>query len=281
VQRLIALIALCGAVAAQPRRIVSTAPSITETLFALGLGDRVVGVSRYCHYPPEAATRTSVGTYLYPNIEVIAALRPDLVITQAPADSAVPQLRRMGLQVLTLEQGSLETIFAAMRSIGERCGVADRAAKLVAGIQARLSSIRERTAGRPRRSLIFIVGRSPGRLENITAVGKGSYLNELIEIGGGVNALAGTVMPYPRVSVESILGLNPDVLVDMGDMSDTVSVSEQHKREVVKMWAGLPGLKAARGRIFAVASDIFVVPGPRVVEAAEAFEKMLHPEAAR
>jgi iron complex transport system substrate-binding protein len=144
-------------------------------------------------------------------------------------------------------------------------------------IRARLDAIRRRAASLPRRSLVFIVGRSPGSLDDLTAVGKGSYLNELIEIAGGVNALARTAMPYPKVSVESIIGLNPDVLVDMGDMAETLGVTEEHKRSVVALWSRYPALKAAaQGRVFAVASDIFVVPGPRVADAAEAFEKMLH-----
>src|SRR6266403_2357151 len=93
-------LAVAGALAAQPKRIVSTAPSITETLFALGLGDRVVGVSTYCHYPPEAAKRPRIGTYLRPNVEAIVALRPDLVILQSLPNGAGPQLSRMKLNVL-------------------------------------------------------------------------------------------------------------------------------------------------------------------------------------
>jgi iron complex transport system substrate-binding protein len=169
-----------------------------------------------------------------------------------------------------------------MRSIAARCGVPERGAKLEADIRARLAAIRQRAAGLPRRSLVFIVGRSPGTLDNLIAVGKGSYLNELIDIAGGVNALAATPMAYPKVSLESIFGLNPDVLIDMGDMAETLGVTEEHKRGVVALWNRHAALKAvAQKRVYAVAADIFVVPGPRVAEAAEAFEKMLHPEVRR
>src|SRR5881296_3843876 len=105
---IIALLAIAGTLAAQPKRIVSTAPSITETLFALGLGDRVAGVSTYCHYPPEAASRPRVGTYLRPNVEAIVALRPDLVILQSLPNGAGPQLARMKLNVLEVDDGNLE-----------------------------------------------------------------------------------------------------------------------------------------------------------------------------
>lgn len=281
-RHVIAFLAMSAALGAQPQRIVSTSPSITETLFALGLGDRVVGVSQHCHYPPEADRRPRVGSYLKPNLEAIVGLRPDLVIFQERAAESSAQLERMKLGVLLLEDGGLDRMFAGLRAIASRCGVADRGVKLESEIRGRLSAIRRRTAGLPRRSLVFIVGRSPGALDNLIAVGKGSYLNELIEIAGGVNSLAGTLMPYPKLSLESMLSLNPDVLVDMGTMAETVGVTEEQKRGVVELWGRRATLKAvAEKRVYAVASDIFVVPGPRVAEAAEAFERMLHPENAR
>jgi len=268
--------------AAQPKRIVSTAPSITETLFALGLGDQVIGVSTYCHYPPEAASRPRIGTYLRPNVEAIVALRPDLVILQSMPNGAVPQLARMKLNILAVDHGDLEHSLSAIQSIGNGSGAGERAAKLVLEMRGQLEAVRRRTAGAPRRSLVFIVGRTPGSLDGLIAVGKGSYLNELIEIAGGANPLAGTPLAYPKISLEALLAMNPDVLVDMGDMADTVNVTEQHKREVVALWGRYPALKAvASKRVYAVASDIFVVPGPRIVEAASAFERMLHPETAR
>jgi iron complex transport system substrate-binding protein len=280
--RSLLLLALASTLAAQPSRIVSTAPSITETLFALGLGDRVVGVSTYCHYPPEAASRPRIGTYLRPNVEAIVALRPDLVILQSLPNGAGPQLARMKLNVLEVDHGNLEYTFTAIQSIGNASGVGPRAAKLVMEMRSRLDAIRRRTASAPRRSLVFIVGRTPGRIDGLIAVGKGSYLNELIEIAGGVNALAGTPLPYPKISLEALLGMNPDVLVDMGDMADTTNVTEEHKQEVVALWGRYPALKAvAAKRAFAVASDVFVVPGPRIVDAAGAFERMLHPEIVR
>ena len=276
---LIAILGLAAAAGAQPRRIVSSSPSVTETLFALGLGDRVVAVSQHCHYPPEALARPKIGSYLRPNVEAIVAHRPDLVILQAKTpDSVAGQLARVNLPVLQVEHGTLDTMFAGIRDIAARCGVAERGAKLESEIRARLDRVRRRTAALPRRSLVFIVGRTPNRLDNLIAVGKGSYLNELIAIAGGVNALAGNALAYPKLSLESMIGLNPDVLVDMGDMAETVGVTEEHKREVVALWRRHPALKS---RVYAVASDIFVVPGPRVAEAAEAFARMLHPEAHR
>jgi iron complex transport system substrate-binding protein len=278
-RKLMVLLAAATALWAQPKRIVSTSPSITETLYALGLGDRVVGVSQHDHYPPEAMRRPKIGSYLRPNVEAIVGLRPDLVILQGGTpDSVAGQLERVKLQVLQVEHGDLESMFAGIRAIAARCGVPDRGAKLEGDIRGRLNAVRAKTASLPRLSLVFIVGRNPGTLDNLIAVGKGSYLNELIAIAGGRNALAANPLPYPKLSLESMIGLNPDVLVDMGDMAETTGVTEAHKQEVIALWRRHAALKS---RIYAVASDIFVVPGPRVAEAAEAFARMLHPEAIR
>lgn len=274
------LCALPLAGGAPPRRIVSTAPSITETLFALGLGDRVVGVSTYCHYPPETASLPKVGTYLRPNVERIAALEPDLVILLKQPQGVEEQLRRIALPVLLVEHGDLDRMFAAIGAIGEAAGVESRARELTGRIRAELDEIRARTRRLPRRSLLFVVGRTPGRLEGLIAVGRGSYLNAVIEIAGGRNVLADSPVDYPKISLETVLARNPEVIVDMGEMAETKGVTEERKQQVVALWRQRPSLQAvAAGRVYAVASDIFVVPGPRVVEAAEAFARMLHPEA--
>jgi len=120
--------------------------------------------------------------------------------------------------------------------------------------------------------LLFIVGRTPGTLEGMIAVGRGSFLNELIRIAGGRNVFSDSPVTYPSISMESVVRLAPDVVVDMGDMSETTGVTEAHKRAVTQLWKSQPGVRA---NIHAVASDIFVVPGPRIAEAAEAFAKML------
>src|SRR5262245_10145698 len=165
VRALIGLLAITVPLLAQPLRIVSTSPSITETLFALGLGDRVVGVSQHCHYPPEANRRQRVGSYVRPNVEAIVGLRPDLVIVQTKATEAAAQLERMKLGVLRVQDGDLERMFEGIRAIASRCGVSERGVKLESEIRSRLSTIRHRTARLSKRSLVFIVGRSPGSLD--------------------------------------------------------------------------------------------------------------------
>ena len=271
------LLAVASALCAQPKRVVSTAPSFTETLYAIGAGDRVVGVSTYCHFPKEVEKVPKVGTYIQPNVETIVRLKPDLVLVHKQQPTVIAQLNRLGLRTLALSNTSLDDVFTSIREVGSALGLSVDAAKLEKSMRARMDDLRRNNAARPQKTLLFIVGRTPGRLEGLVAVGKGSFLNELIAIAGGRNALADSPVTYPRISVEAVLRIDPDVIVDMGEMAETVGVTEAQKAEVVKLWKSAPGLKAtAGGRVFAVAADIFVVPGPRIADAAEAFARMLH-----
>lgn len=265
--------------AAPPARIVSTAPSVTEMLYALGLGDRVVGVTTYCRYPPEAARKPKIGSYTKPGVETILSLRPDLVVVQQTPLRIADQLRTLKLPVLELEHETVAGIYESVRRIGEAAGVPDRARELNTRLAAGLEEVRNHAAGARPRRMMFIVGRTPGTLDGLVAVGRASYLSELIRIAGGVNIFAEAAAAYPKVTHEEVLARDPEVIVDMGDMADTLHVTGAHKRGVVALWNRYPSIAAVRGkRVYAVASDVFVVPGPRLVEAAREFSKMLHPE---
>jgi len=222
--------------AAAPGRIVSTAPAVTEILFALGLGDKVVGVTQFCNYPPEARKKPRIGTFLQPNLEVILSLRPDLVVIQKNPVRLGARLESMGLKTMEVDQPTVEAVYDSIRRIGAAAGVPGRAGALEEKMRAEVAAIRDRAAGRPRRRVVFIVGRNPNAIEGLVAVGKGSYLNELLRDAGGENIFENTGAAYPRIAVEE-------------------------------------------RRVYAVASDIFVVPGPRIVEAAREFARMLGPEA--
>ncbi|MFN0102919.1 MAG: ABC transporter substrate-binding protein [Bryobacteraceae bacterium] len=262
--------------AAPPQRIVSTAPSFTETLFAIGAGARVVAVSTYCHFPAAADQLPRVGSYLQPNVEAIARLTPDLVLVHSEQKQTLTQLAGLGIRTLALRNTNLEETLRSAREIGAAVGMEAEGAGLERSIRAKLAAIEKRSAGKAPRTLLFIVGRTPGRLDGMIAVGKGSFLNEVIRIAGGKNVLFDSPVTYPRISMEAVLRLAPDVIVDMGDMAVTTGVTEEHKRSVVRLWEPQRAVRAvSRKKVFAVAADIFVVPGPRVVEAAEAFAAML------
>lgn len=269
-----------SAIAAPPARIVSTAPSITEVLYSLGLGNRVVGDTTFCRYPPEARNKPKVGTYLDPNLETIASLHPDLVIIQNNPIHLARRLEGLKLRVLEVNYETSEAVYVAIRQIGAAAGVPDRATRLVARLRGEIGAIRDKTRALPRRRVMFIIGRTPDTLGGLVAVGSAPYLNELMEAAGGVNIFRNAQAAYPNVTLEEVLARNPEVIIDMGDMAAEGTATERHKREVVALWSRYPALAAVcEHRVFAVSSDIFVVPGPRIGEVARAFAHMLHPEA--
>ena len=273
---------LLAAAGTLPKRIISTAPSITEMLYELELGDRVVGVTTYCHYPPEVRNKPKIGTYLNPNFETTLALQPDLVVVLKEHRELGEKLRGFGLPVLDLQHNTLEGIYQSMLTLGERTGARKIAEARVASIRVRLEAVRKRADGLPRRSVMFIIGRTPATVEDLMAVGSNSFLNELIDIAGGRNVFEDAVPYYPRIPREEVYARGPEVIIDMGTMGDTDGVTEQHRREVVELWKQFPKLPAVKtGRVYGVADDIFVVPGPRVARTAERFFEMIHPESSR
>ncbi len=274
----IALLALVASLGTSPQRIVSTAPSITEMLYALGLGDRVVGVTTFCRHPSEAARKPKIGDYLRPNWELIVAARPDLVILERTGVRRTERLAHAQFAVLEVDDATLAGIFASLERIAQAAGVPERAAVANARIREALEVVRQRVAGRPRPRTMFVLGRTPGRLEGIVVAGRGTYLDELIGLAGGKNIFADTVSAYAKVPLEQILARDPEVILDMGEMADPEALNEPRRRAVVDLWRRQPTLTAVRQqRVYAVASGAFLVPGPRVAEAARALSEMLHP----
>jgi iron complex transport system substrate-binding protein len=279
VPRLVGIAALWAAIwlstvpasAADPVRLVSTSPSITETLFALGLGDRVVGVSTYCRYPEAALRLPKVGSFMRPDAELIARLRPDLVIVHAGPHTVPQQLSTLGIVSIVVDRGTLAGVYSSIRAVGAAAGVGERAARLVAELETRLAAVRRTAQTRAPRKVLVVVGRQPGTLGDLIAVGRGSYLHDLVTIAGGTNVLDDPRLPeYPRISMESVIRLDPDVIIDAGDMGDTEAEHRRREPATLRLWRQQPHVRAAQSAgVHAVTSDAFVVPGPRVVDAAE------------
>jgi iron complex transport system substrate-binding protein len=269
--------------AAGPARIVSTSPSITETLFALGLGDRVVGVSAFCRFPPEVLRLPKVGTFLKPDAELIAGLRPDLVVVHELSTGIDRRLTSLRIPFVVVDRGTLASVFSSIRHIGAGAGVPARADSLVADIERRLDAVRRAAGAAPHPRVLFIIGRNPGTLADLVAVGPGSYINDLIEIAGGTNVLAIRGQPeYPRISMETVLRLDPDVIVDTVDMGETEA--ERRLRQPIneRLWSGYATLTAVKTRrLHAATTDALVVPGPRVVDAAEWVAALLRERSGR
>jgi iron complex transport system substrate-binding protein len=260
-----------------PARIVSTSPSITETLFALGLGDRVVGVSTYCRYPASVASLPKVGTFLRPNAESIARLTPDLVFVHTGPNSAAAQLQALGLRAAIVDKGGLASVFTTIRQIAAAAGVAGRGDRLVADLNGALDRVRVSVAGRPPKKILIIVGRRTGTLTDIIAVGPGSYLHDIAAIAGGVNVLGSVSLEYPRISMETVIRLAPDVIVDVGEMGESPADSDRRRRITEGLWERQTLVKAVReDAVHAVNDEAFVVPGPRIVQVARAMAHWFH-----
>ena len=276
--RLIPGMLLALAAFAQPARIVSTSPSITESLFALGLGDRVVGVSTYCHYPPAVLRIAKIGSFIKPDAEKIAMLHPDLVIVQR-AKSPMPlpgKLAALGIRYIEVEPGSLAEVYTLIQDIGRATGVETRAANLVASIRGRLDAVRAESQIAHKPTVLLVVGRDPGMLSNLVAVGPGAYLDELIGIAGGRNMLADSKVQYPHISMETVLHADPDVILDAGAMGTAQNDGSKGEEELKEPWMQRRELKAVRNRrVFGLTSESLVVPGPRVVEAVELMRKRI------
>lgn len=268
--------------AAAPQRIVSTAPSLTETLFALGLGPRVVGVTEFCRYPPEAAAKPKIGTFLEPSFERILARRPDLVLVVRNPVRLAERLSQLGLRAVEVPQDSVAEILSSIREVARLAGVEPRGLALAASVERQLAGVRRRAWALPRRKVLFLVGRSPGTLQGMVAAGPGTFLDELIRTAGGVNALAGSPIAYPRVSVEQIVAADPDVILDMGDFAHHEGKPLESQKQFEAVWAQYRLLRAVRDhQVRQVASEVLIRPGPRVGQAAETMLELIHGAGAR
>jgi ABC-type Fe3+-hydroxamate transport system substrate-binding protein len=277
VARLAAPGILACAAQAQPARIVSTFPSVTETLFALGAGDRVVGVSNYCRYPPVVLSLPKIGSYTKPDPEKIALLHPDLAIVQKSAISLAERLSALGIRHAEIKVGSLADIYSMIRDIGNAVGLPDRAEKLNADIRSRLDAFRTETGGKPRPTVLIVLGRTPGLLTNLIAVGPGAYLGELLEIAGGRNVLTDTAIAYPHISLETVVRANPDVILDASAMDDTTTEAGILETRLRQPWVDHRELNAVRsGMILGLAAEPLTTPGPRVVEAVLILRAKIH-----
>ncbi len=248
------------------QRIVSLVPSVTETVFALGEGRRLVGVSSYCDYPPEAARIPRAGTYLAPSIETIVALRPDVVIgVPTPGNRApIEQLRDLGVKVVIVGETTLDDAWEAMRAVGKWVGRDAQAQEMVRGLQGELAEVRRSTQGRRPRRVLFVVGHDP-----FVAAGRGLFIDELIEIAGGENVAAPAGERWPRLSLEAVLASAPEVVID-GAMGSEAGPA------LLAFWEPYRSMPAVRdGRIRAQAADELLRPGPRLGVAARALHDMV------
>ncbi len=254
--------------AAAAARIVSLSPSVTETLFALGAGPEVVGVSQYCDYPPAVRALPRVGSFLTPNIEAIVGLRPTLVIGTWVSSGlpAFESLSDMGYATLIVKDNSLAEIRDSIAMIGEASGRRAQARRLLTMLNTHLDTVRQRLEGVKPRTVLMVVGHQP-----LIAVGNGTFLDELLHVAGGINIAGETGESWPHLSIEYVVATKPEVILD-GQMGDDASASN-------RFWSQYPTIPAVKNhRIYGYPEDSTLRPGPRAWESLDTLVGRIHPE---
>lgn len=272
------LVTLAGAApqnASQPRRIVSLVPATTEMLFAMAAGDRVVGVSNYDRYPPQVEQLQRVGGLLDPNVERLLALKPDLVIVYDTQTDLKRQLERANVPMFHYVHRGLPDILSTMRALGDRVGAKTAAESAAAGIEQQLAAVRTRVAGRPRPKTLLVFGREQGSLRHVNASGGYGFLHDILELAGGSDVLGDLHQQSVDMSTEMILTRAPEVILELHYGESLAPERLNAERLVWNSLASVPAVK--NKRVHLLVGDEFVVPGPRIVIAAERFAQALHP----
>ena len=251
------------------RRIVSLAPSVTETLFALGLGDRLVGDTDFCDYPPEAKRKTRIGGAINPNIEAVAALHPDLVVASREINrlDSVRSLERLGLAVYVADAQTVEQVLASTERLGDLLGAADAGRSLTANLRRRLSEVEQRIAGMPAKTVLMVVWLDP-----LMSVGRNSFLEDALR-RAGARSVIDSPQPWPTIDLEQVVRLQPEYLIISNDNPRQV----QRELTEFQQRPGWRQLEAVRSRRFIVLSEAFSHPSPRLVDGIEQLARALYP----
>ena len=250
------------------RRIVSLAPSLTETVFALGFGDRLVGVTNHCDYPAEAKNLPKVGDFMSPSLEVIAAQRPDLVIGVVGAidPAKAREMERLGLNVALLSLSTVSEILSSFKRIAALLGDAEAGERLVRKLTLQFDKVTNRVAHTPRRSTLMVVGLRP-----LVAVGGKNFLDELITLAGGANIARNAPQPWLNLPDEYVVAKAPQIIIEAGMGSDTAAPARH--------WSDLKSIPAVKERrVYTYNSDKILRPGPRIGDGLEELARLIHPE---
>ena len=258
---------------AKPSRIVSLAPNLTEILFALGLDEKIAAVSNDSDYPPEADKKKKVGTFWQPNIEAVIAAKPDLVITLwfEQQKAVAETLNRLGYRVLTLKAEKIEELRTAIKKIGAATGRKQQANELVKNIENQFSNLQSKFSSTNKVKVLWVVG-----VENLSVAGRNTFINELIEIVGGENAIGPTISQYPQIGAEELITCGAEIIIQSAMGTSNISKQQRAAEAFWSKWANLPAVK--NNRIYVVDSDLVLRLGPRLPQGAEMIARCLHSE---
>lgn len=259
------------------QRIITLSPSLTETVFALGLGDRVVAVTDYCDYPPQAQALPSVGSYTNTSLEAITRLQPDLVIMLNGQQQRQQQLEQLGIKTLVLDNSTIADIKETIKTIANLTGKQKQATKLLNNIQDQIDYVRDKVHDvAPVRTLVGIAHYvNSDQLDTVYIAGQHDFYNELLELAGGVNVYTDTTVKVPSVSAEGIIRMNPDAIIDVfPEQKD----HQSDMKQVIKQWQTLRSVNAVKQqRIYIIEHDYASIPGPRIFKLLPEMAQLLHP----
>lgn len=251
-----------------PQRIVSLAPSITEILFALGLGDKVVGVTDYCDYPEEALSKPKVGGYFMTNLESIMGQDPDIVFADGH-DPVCDQLEELEVTMVVLQPEDIAGIFRDIELVGEITAKEKAAEELLAEIEGRIDAVTTKTAEVERPTVFYVIDVSEP--SKPWTAGEGSFVDALIDLAGGEN-MAATVDQWAQFSLEVLVSTDPELII----------VDASHGEALIPDFGSLTGWKemsaVKSGEIYFIDGDLTSRPGPRIVDGLEEMARIIHPE---
>ena len=253
-------------------RIVSLAPNITEILFAIGLGDEIAGVPLDSDYPPDAAEKPKVGTFWQPDIEAVVAARPGLVITLGfeQQQNLAERLKRIGYNSLTVNIEKVSDLFDAIERIGAATGRRRQANELISRISTKLQQLASLVDAGPKVRVLWVVQREPLRV-----AGRDTFVNEMIELAGGENAIGPTVHKYPPIGSEQVIACNADVIIESAMGREDI---ENQRDRALQHWSKFKYLPAvASRRVYVIRGDTVSRLGPRLYEGTETIARCLRP----
>ena len=259
-----------------PERIICASPAVAEIVFALGCGDRVVAVSDFCNYPAEAKKKMRIGGFINPNYERIIAVNPDVIIYQGRHEKIASFCSQYNIATIALQVSNVETIFNDIKLLGDRLGRLEKANQLCSDIKKTLGKIKTTVVDADRPTVFLSLGRAAGSTDSLSTAGANTFLSELIEIAGGRNIFSDVTLAYPKISKESLIKRQPEIIIEPRFTND---LTEQFRDRLLADWQQLSLLPAVKNRrIYFPTDNALLIPGPRMAHAAELLAKLIHPE---
>jgi len=261
-----------------PKRIISLAPSITETIFAVGAGQQLVAVTDFCQYPQQVQDLPSIGGYLDPSLSQIVAQQPDLVIMLDRQQTLNRQLQQLSIRTLLIDNAQLDGIVNGILAIGAASGHQQQAQTLYNQLQRQITHVKQQVADQPRKDTLLAIAHytNSEQLELVYIAGQRDFYNDILQLAGGRNVYQDTRLKVPAVSMEGLLRMNPEVIIDI---FPDASAHQADLQKVRQQWQQLTPITAVKQQqIHFIEADYATVPGPRIIQLLADIAKLLHPE---